>query len=193
MVVTSDFGSESPGSSPGSPTKRDNLMKDKKKFGGTSLVPKNHNCRKFGYSYDKEVRRLWRMEAKRIAHKVLMHLPISREEKEKAIAVTKAQQEFEVAELEAKKAKQVALKVQAEGEAKAAANRALVAAGLTPAERAEWDYKTAVGVAQALAESKVSWVPSVMFGGGSSSNSAMDAVGLKMLLDITKSLDKTSK
>lgn len=115
------------------------------------------------------------------------------QEKEKAIAVTKAQQEFEVAELEAKKAKQVALKVQAEGEAKAAANRALVAAGLTPAERAEWDYKTAVGVAQALAESKVSWVPSVMFGGGSSSNSAMDAVGLKMLLDITKSLDKTSK
>lgn len=94
-------------------------------------------------------------------------------------------QEFEVAELEAKKAKQVALKVQAE--AKAAANRAL--AGLTPAERAEWDYKTAV--AQALAESKVSWVPSVMFGGGSSSNSAMDAVGLKMLLDITKSLEKT--
>lgn len=115
------------------------------------------------------------------------------QEKEKAVAVTKAQQEFEVAELEAKKAKQVALKVQAEGEAKAAANRALVSAGLTPAERAEWDYKTAVGVAQALAESKVSWVPSVMFGGGSSSNSAMDAVGLKMLLDITKSLDKTSK
>lgn len=38
MVVTSDFGSESPGSSPGSPTKRDNLMKaikDKKKFGGS--------------------------------------------------------------------------------------------------------------------------------------------------------------
>lgn len=141
MVVTSDFGSESPGSSPGSPTKRAK----------------------------------WEQE------------------KEKAIAVTKAQQEFEVAELEAKKAKQVALKVQAEGEAKAAANRALVAAGLTPAERAEWDYKTAVGVAQALAESKVSWVPSVMFGGNGSSNSAMDAVGLKMLLDITKSFDKTSK
>jgi hypothetical protein len=115
------------------------------------------------------------------------------QEKEKIVAVTKAQQEFEVAELEAKKAKQVALKVQAEGEAKAAANRALVSAGLTPAERAEWDYKTAVGVAQALAESKVSWVPSVMFGGNGSSNSAMDAVGLKMLLDITKSFDKTSK
>ena len=83
--------------------------------------------------------------------------------------------------------------VQITEEGRAAANRALVSAGLTPAERAEWDYKTAVGVAQALAESKVSWVPSVMFGGGSSSNSAMDAVGLKMLLDITKSLEKTSK
>lgn len=44
-----------------------------------------------------------------------------------------------------------------------------------------------------MSQPKVSWVPSVMFGGGSSSNSAMDAVGLKMLLDITKSLDKTSK
>lgn len=102
-------------------------------------------------------------------------------EKEKAVAVTKAQQEFEVAELEAKKAKQVALKVQAEGEAKAAANRALVAAGLTPAEKAEWDYKTAVGVAEALANSKVQWVPSVMFGGNGSGNNAMDAVGLNLL------------
>lgn len=114
------------------------------------------------------------------------------QEKEKAVAVTKAQQDFEVAELEAKKAKQVALKVQAEGEAKAAANRALVAAGLTPAEKAEWDYKTAVGIAQALAESKVQWVPSVMFGGSNSSN-AMDAVGLKMLMDITNSIKNNSK
>ena len=115
------------------------------------------------------------------------------QEKEKAVAVTKAQQEFEVAELEAKKAKQVALKVQAEGEAKAAANKALVAAGLTPAEKAEWEYKTAVGVAQALAESKVQWVPSVMLGGNNSNNAAMDAVGLKMLMDIIKSLNKTNK
>lgn len=44
------------------------------------------------------------------------------QEKEKAIAVTKAQQEFEVAELEAKKAKQVALKVQAEARDKVSFN-----------------------------------------------------------------------
>lgn len=111
------------------------------------------------------------------------------QEKEKAVAVVKAQQEFEVAELEAKKAQQVALKVKAEGEAKAAANRALVSAGLTPSEKAEWEYKTAVGVAQALAESKVQWVPSIMFSGNGSTNS-MDAVGLKMLLDISNSINK---
>lgn len=48
----------------------------------------------------------------------------------------------------------------------------------------------AVGVANALANSKVQWVPSVMFGGNGSGNNAMDAVGLKMLMDITKSFDK---
>lgn len=113
------------------------------------------------------------------------------QEKIKAVAVTKAQQEYEVAELEAKKAAQVALKVKAEGEAKAAANRALVAAGLTPSEKAEWDYKTAVGIAEALANSKVQWVPQVMMGGGASgSNTAMDAIGLKMLMDVANGIKK---
>ena len=111
------------------------------------------------------------------------------QEKIKATAVTQAQQEFEVAELEAKKAKQVALKVQAEGEAKAAANRALVAAGLTPAERAEWDYKTAVGIAEALAQSKVRWVPEVMMSGNGANNSAMDAVGLNMMMAVVKKMN----
>lgn len=59
-------------------------MKDKKKFGGCSLTSKNRSCKKFGWSYDKETRRIWRIEAKRMAHKVLMHLPISREEIQKA-------------------------------------------------------------------------------------------------------------
>ena len=112
------------------------------------------------------------------------------QEREKAVAVTKAQQEFEVARLEAEKAKQVALRVKAEGEAKAAANRALVNAGLTPAERAEWDYKTAVGIAQALAESKVRWVPEIIVGGSNGhGNNAMDAVGLNMMLDVVKKMN----
>lgn len=55
-------------------------MKDKRKFGGASPISKNRNCKKFGYSYDKEVRRIWRIEARQLAHKILMHLPVSREE-----------------------------------------------------------------------------------------------------------------
>ena len=112
------------------------------------------------------------------------------QEKEKARAVTKAQQEFEVAKLEAEKAEQVARKVKAEGEAKAAANRALVAAGLTPLERATIEKETAIGVAQALAGSQVQWVPSIMIGSGSGNSSAMDAVGLNMMMDIVRKMNK---
>lgn len=111
------------------------------------------------------------------------------QEKLKAVAVTKAEQEKEVSRLAAEKAKFDKEKIIAEGQAEAEANRLKVQAGLTPQEKAEWDYKTAVGVAKALADSKVQWVPSVMMGNGSGNgNSAMDAVGLKMLLDITKSI-----
>lgn len=113
------------------------------------------------------------------------------QEKEKAVAVTKAQQEFEVAKLEASKAQQVALKVKAEGEAKAAANRALVAAGLTPLEKATIEKETAIGIAEALANSKVRWVPEIIMGNGSSANgSAMDAVGLNMMLEVVKKMNK---
>ena len=112
-----------------------------------------------------------------------------KQEREKAVAVTKAQQEFEVAELEAKKAKQVALKVQAEGEAKAAANRALVQAGLTPLEKATIEKETAIGIAQALADSKVRWVPEIIMNGGSGAGSAMDAVGLNMMMDVVKKMN----
>ena len=112
-----------------------------------------------------------------------------KQEKEKAIAVTKAQQEFEVARLEAEKAKQVALKVKAEGEAKAAANKALVSAGLTPLEKATIEKETAIGIAQALANSKVRWVPEIIMNGGSNAGSAMDAVGLNMMMDVVKKMN----
>lgn len=112
------------------------------------------------------------------------------QEKEKALAVTKAEQEREVSRLAAEKAEFDKKKIIAEGEAEAAANRAKVAAGLTPQERAEWDYKTAVGIAEALANSKVQWVPQVMMGGGNGTgNSAMDAVGLNMMLDVVNKMN----
>lgn len=113
------------------------------------------------------------------------------QEKIKAVEVTKAEQEYEVARLAALKAKEEAKKIEAEGAAKAAANRQLVAAGLTPAERAEWDYKTAVGVAEALSKSQVRWVPEVMIAGQDGKGfNPLDAVGYNYLLDIAKKQSK---
>ena len=113
------------------------------------------------------------------------------QEREKAVAVTKAEQQREVARLAAEKAKFEKEKVIAEGQAQAEANRLKVAAGLTPQERAEWDYKTAVGIAQALADTKVSWVPEIMINGkDGASNTAMDAVGLNMLMEVVKKQTK---
>jgi len=111
------------------------------------------------------------------------------QERIKATEVTKAEQEREVARLAAEKAEFDKKKIIAEGEAEAAANRAKVAAGLTPQERAEWDYKTKVGVAEAL--SKTAWPKIVMNGGNSSgSNTAMDVIALKQMTDL---VDKISK
>lgn len=111
------------------------------------------------------------------------------QEKIKAAAVTKAEQEFEVARLEALKAKEEAKRVEAEGTAKAAANKALVNAGLTPLEKATIEKETKIGVAKALAEIEL---PKVVMAGGNSANgnSAMDAMGLKMMVDL---VDKMSK
>lgn len=113
------------------------------------------------------------------------------EEEKKARAVVQAEQAFQVMELQAKEALEYAKKVRAEGEAEAAKNRALVSAGLTPLEKATIEKDTKIGVAKALAESKVSWVPTYMLSGnGGSSNNAMDAVGLKMMMDVVNSVSK---
>ena len=112
-------------------------------------------------------------------------------EKEKAVAILNAEREKEVARLNALKAIEDAKRIKAEGEAEAAANRAKVAAGLSPQERAEWDYKTKVGVAEALAKSSHPLVPEIMMTGGEGKNgasNAMDAVGLNMLMDLTTKL-----
>lgn len=110
------------------------------------------------------------------------------QEKIKAVEVTKAEQEYEVARLAALKANEEAKKIKAEGEAEAAANRAKVAAGLSPQERAEWDYKTRVGVAEAVAKVKL---PSVVMGGTNSSGSqTMDIMSLKFATDLVEKLSK---
>ena len=110
------------------------------------------------------------------------------QEKIKAVEVTKAEQEYEVARLAALKAEEEKKKVIAEGQAQAEANRLKVAAGLTPQERAEWDYKTKVGVAQAMSQIKLPTY--VVAGGGNGQNNAMDAMGLKMMKDLVDNMSK---
>lgn len=110
------------------------------------------------------------------------------QEKEKAVAVTKAEQERETARLAAEKAEFDKKRIIAEGEAEAAANRAKVAAGLTPQERAEWEYKTRVGVAEAL--SKTQWPKIVMNGNQNGGNTAMEAIALKQMSELVDNMSK---
>jgi regulator of protease activity HflC (stomatin/prohibitin superfamily) len=110
------------------------------------------------------------------------------QEKVKATEVTKAEQEREVSRLAAEKAEFDKKRIIAEGEAEAAANRAKVAAGLTPQERAEWEYKTKVGVAEALA--KTEWPRIVMGNQNSGGNTAMDVIALKQMNDLVEKMSK---
>ena len=109
------------------------------------------------------------------------------QEKVKATEVTKAEQNREVARLAAEKAEFDKKRIIAEGEAEAAANRALVAAGLTPLERANIDKETKIGVAEALAKTK--W-PTVVMGGNGGNNTAMDVIALKQMTDLVDKLSK---
>ena len=110
------------------------------------------------------------------------------QERVKATEVTKAEQEREVSRLAAEKAEFDKKRIIAEGEAEAAANRAKVAAGLTPQERAEWEYKTKVGVAEAL--SKTAWPKIVMNGHQGGGNTAMDVIALKQMNDLVGQMSK---
>ena len=110
------------------------------------------------------------------------------QEKIKAVEVTKAEQEYEVARLAALKAEEEKKKIIAEGQAQAEANRLKVAAGMTPQERAEWDYKTKVGVADAMSQIKLPTY--VVAGGGNGQSNAMDVMGLKMMKDLVDNMSK---
>ena len=104
-------------------------------------------------------------------------------------AIIIAEREAEVAKRNAQKAKYQADSTREAGRAEAEANRLKVLAGLTPQERAEWEYKTKVGIAEALAKSEQKWVPDVMMmGEGKGGSTAMDAVGLNMLMDVTNKI-----
>lgn len=111
------------------------------------------------------------------------------QERVKATEVTKAEQEREVARLAAEKAEFDKKRIIAEGEAEAAKNRALVAAGLTPLERAQIEKETRIGVAEAIAKINL---PKVVMGGqnGNGGASTMDIMSLKFATDLVDKLSK---
>lgn len=103
------------------------------------------------------------------------------QEKVKAVEVTKAEQEFEVAKFAALRADEEAKKILAEGKAQAEANRLKVAAGLTPLEKANIEKETAIGVAREL---KSLQLPTYVNMGGGGSTTFQDAVGMNMVFDL---------
>jgi hypothetical protein len=107
-------------------------------------------------------------------------------EVEKVQEVTTAQKLYEVAALNAKQEDENRKAAIYKGQGEAEAARLKVSAGLTPQEAAEWNFKTKVGVATALASIKY---PSILINGGDKSGqNPMDAISIKFLMDINDKL-----
>ena len=108
-------------------------------------------------------------------------------DREKTVAVTNAEREREVAELDAERAELEALAIDRRSAAEALANRRKVAAGLTPQERAEWDYKIAdvvsKNIAHGVAEANYPTVYSAGGGEGGETN-VLDFLGYESALNI---------
>lgn len=105
---------------------------------------------------------------------------------EKKTAVINAEKEKEVAVQQRLKAEEEAKAAVIRGRAEAEANKLKVQAGLTPQERAEFDMKTKIGVAEKLSSVKF---PEMMVIGGDGKGGATDpfaAVGLESLIRINE-------
>jgi len=113
------------------------------------------------------------------------------EEADKLEAVIRAEKEKLVAKEQALQAKYTADKIEQEGRAKAAANLALNRAGLTPQEKAEWNYKTKVGIAKELAKRPV---PQVIMGGNENRQSGLsNAYTMEQMLLMMDKISKKSE
>ena len=110
------------------------------------------------------------------------------QEKTKAVEVTKAEQEYEVARLAALKANEEAKRIKAEGEAEAYRQAKLVQAGLSPREKADFEMKTKIGVAEALSQMNLPKI--IMTGGNGQGGAAIDIMSLKFATDLVDKLSK---
>ena len=112
-------------------------------------------------------------------------------EVEKVKAVTDAAKAFEVEEYAAKQALETAKKIKAEGDAKAFANRALVAAGLTPQQEMEMTIKIADVVSKNIAGAPTPQVVITGAGGsaGGGAEEALKVFGAERALELIKKVN----
>ena len=114
------------------------------------------------------------------------------EEAAKLEAVIRMEKEVELSRLASNQAKYDAQKVKWDGDAKAAANQALVRAGLTPEMKAKIDKETAIGVAAEFA--KMKWPAMMIFGGGNNSpTNPIEALGIESMLNIQERMMSKKK
>ncbi len=144
---------------------------------------------------EREFYRAQKEKAKGEAEKATERARLEKEQIQKTIA---AETEAKVAEFnlvkekkqfEVEKFKAQSKKVAADAEAYQ--NAKLVNAGLTPQERAEWDYKTSVGVARELKELQL---PEIFIEGSSSKSTDSNLLESLIGADLAKQMmDKTNK
>lgn len=113
-------------------------------------------------------------------------------EVEKVKEVTDASKKFEVEQFAAKTALETAKKVKAEGEAQAAANRALVSAGLTPQQQMELSIKIAEVTSANIAKASTPQVVIMGGEGGGTADEVMKVFGAERSLELINKM-KTVK
>jgi uncharacterized membrane protein YqiK len=107
-------------------------------------------------------------------------------EVEKIKEVTEASKKFEVEKFAAKTALETAKKIEAEGKAQAAANRALVSAGLTPEQKMDMQIKIADTVSKNIAGAPT---PTVVIGAGGTNGATEDMMkvfGAERAIELVK-------
>ncbi|MCI4667608.1 MAG: SPFH domain-containing protein [Bacteroidia bacterium] len=107
---------------------------------------------------------------------------------ELARAVADARKDSIAAAVEVATAELKARQKKIEADAKFYENQRLVSAGLTPQEKAQWEYKTAVGVAKELKDAKV---PEIMISGGQGKDGA--SPNTVLLMQMLKEMQKKKK
>jgi regulator of protease activity HflC (stomatin/prohibitin superfamily) len=112
---------------------------------------------------------------------------------EKKTAVINAEREKEVAVQQRLQAEEEAKAAVVRGKAEAETNRLKVQAGLTPQERAEYQMKTSIGVAEKM--SQVKFPGMMVIGGGDGKGgqalNPFDAVGLESFMRISDKMSNT--